>query len=154
MKIEYSVTLTILIALMACSPELRTIEFILPNDFEGLVDIRENQMSETVIQKSETKYLLEIPKSGRIEVQSMDPFFKGRFIPEPRFKNGRKVTVRPVQDKGARGVNFWLISQPMGRQMHYFVGTRQDLESYDFANPDIYLESNIRRYGKGNGFNP
>ena len=146
MKLKNCVTLIFSLVLVACSPEVRRIEFVLPNDFRGLIDIRENPTSELVIQKSETKHFLEIPNSGRIEIQSIDPLVNGRYMSDPRLKNGRKVTVRPVQDKSATGTNVWLISQPMGKQVHYFVGTRQDLEEYDFGNRDIYLESKKGRY--------
>jgi len=131
-------SLILLIASSACSQDPRKVDIVLVDGFKGIIEIIEDKESNLEIEEVDGRHILQIPKEGKVRVKSINPITNGSFLPVPRYESGTEIKISPVQDKEVKGVAFWLINHPTARKAAFFIGTRSELEAFDFKSTETF----------------
>lgn len=101
----------------------RRVEFTVPDDFRGLIEVYHVPSGErfrgTVI----------VPADGRIGVSAALRNSELRKI-EARWSSGEALEIKSIGEQTAEGVYFWILSYPSRPVNYFFVGTLEDLKIF------------------------
>jgi hypothetical protein len=108
----------------------RNVEYVLPDDFRGFVNVLE-EAGGIELKPSLEGLVIEVPQSGRLGVKSIDLLRKWNVV-EARYASGKplKVFVRNAKHYEESDFGFWLMGVPAGERLYAFVGRRDEMEAF------------------------
>lgn len=99
-----------------------SIQFILPNDFSGVIKIAENQNGIDVNQTNGV-YEITVPENGNVSIKTAT-FFKTWHNENAVYRNGSALLNGNVEDVPASTVCFFALWTNANGIIYYFVGTK------------------------------
>jgi hypothetical protein len=118
---------TLGIGVGGCERESQTIEFMLPNDFQGLIYVKQ-QAGAAEMPKTPTGYKIVIPESGVVVYENTEAF--ARWHAEiAQYENGRWIPNYSSTDGGLDQICFYSHSRDSEGVNRFLVGPRRIVKS-------------------------
>ena len=113
-----------------CQRKSPSIHFVLPNGYRGAFLIRSDQADGSELQEKAGRYTFIIPESGTLKIQGAGPFYDWHSV-SASFVGGEVISVpnEPERLKPDQ-LALWTDDSAPGGVIYFFVGTRDEHESY------------------------
>jgi hypothetical protein len=129
MKIFWLLALVIVIILVSREVMLRNITYVVPDGFRGFINVVEKPTSDNKLSVSLKGVIVEVPASGRVEVQSINILRKWNLV-SAQFESGEEIEVRIPNVHDEVGFAFWMMGVPSGERLYSFIGTRDEMREF------------------------